>query len=118
MSGLDALAPKADVNSTAAEDGGSTTWEQSYKPLPIIFLLLFGIWAALLICWACNTWTKRRFQVCHHPHVHGTNCQLASYSLPYSVGVSSGLSTDMHESLDKYLAENAKKNFWPILALF
>ena len=64
MSSVEILqAPRPDVNSTSAEDGATTSWEESYKPLPVIFLVLFGIWAALLALWCVNTWTKRRYQV-------------------------------------------------------
>ncbi|GAQ89821.1 hypothetical protein KFL_005660050 [Klebsormidium nitens] len=75
MSSVEILqAPRPDVNSTSAEDGAATSWEESYKPLPVIFLVLFGIWAALLALWCVNTWTKRRYQL--------SNLQWALTSVP------------------------------------
>lgn len=82
MSSVEILqAPRPDVNSTSAEDGAATSWEESYKPLPLIFLVLFGIWAALLALWCVNTWTKRRFQV---SEVHAPPEREASRAFPGS----------------------------------
>eukprot|EP00243_Klebsormidium_subtile_P002692 TRINITY_DN15469_c0_g2_i1.p1 TRINITY_DN15469_c0_g2~~TRINITY_DN15469_c0_g2_i1.p1 ORF type:complete len:488 (+),score=109.98 TRINITY_DN15469_c0_g2_i1:529-1992(+) len=75
MSSVEILqAPRPDVSSTSAEDGAATSWEESYKPLPVIFLVLFGVWATLLALWCVNTWSKRRYQL--------SNLQWALTSVP------------------------------------
>lgn len=38
-------------------------WEESYRPLPYLFLGLLITWLGLVFVWTVNTWTKRRWQV-------------------------------------------------------
>ncbi|KAH8954797.1 hypothetical protein BDL97_08G100000 [Sphagnum fallax] len=41
------------------------SWEESYKPLPNLSLMLSLVWTLLACIWAINTWSKRRFQRSH-----------------------------------------------------
>ncbi len=40
-----------------------TEWEESYRPLPYVFMALLLLWTLVLIAWTFNTWSKRRWQV-------------------------------------------------------
>ncbi len=37
-------------------------WEESYTPLPYVFMALLLLWTVCVIVWTFNTWTKRRWQ--------------------------------------------------------
>jgi hypothetical protein len=39
-------------------------WEESYTPLPYVFMALLLLWTVCVIVWTFNTWTKRRWQQC------------------------------------------------------
>jgi hypothetical protein len=43
-----------------------TEWEESYRPLPYVFMALLLLWTLVLIAWTFNTWSKRRWQVPHY----------------------------------------------------
>ncbi|KAH7295927.1 hypothetical protein KP509_27G070800 [Ceratopteris richardii] len=64
--------------------GSDSPWQESYRPLPFLYLGLLIVWTVLVTVWTLNTWSKRHWQT--------SNLQWVLTSVPVLKALVLGLS--------------------------